>query len=79
MGERLDPQKIRRVAIVVKPGLSESYFERLVTALEKRGAEIAEVRHDDKPDGASEPDLVFVSRENRDRIGAVALRAGELG
>lgn len=60
MGERLDPQKIRRVAIVVKPGLSEGYFERLVAALEKRGVEIAEVRHDDKPDGASEPELVFV-------------------
>ena len=43
MGERLDPQKIRRVAIVVKPGLSEGYFERLVAALEKRWVEIAEV------------------------------------
>ena len=39
VGERLDPQKIRRVAIVVKPGLSEGYFERLVAALEKGGGD----------------------------------------
>jgi NAD+ kinase len=60
VGERLDPQKVRRVAIVEKPGVSEGYFEQLVAALKKRRVEITEVRLEDKPDGASEPDLVFV-------------------
>ncbi len=60
MVERGDPFKVRRVAIVAKPGVSEGYFERLVAALEKRGVEISEVRPDDEPDGTTEPDLVFV-------------------
>lgn len=78
MGERLDPQKIHRVAIVVKPGLSEGYFERLVTALEKRGAEIAEIRHDDKPDGASEPDLVFVLGGDGTMLRAIRMYPGRV-
>ena len=60
MSENLDPRAVRSVAIIAKPGVSEGYFERLVAALNKRGMEITEVRLDDKPDGSSEPDLVFV-------------------
>jgi NAD+ kinase len=60
MVERMDPFEVRRVAIVAKPGVSEGYFERLVAALEKWKVEISEVRPDDAPDGATEPDLVFV-------------------
>jgi NAD+ kinase len=60
MAERMDPLAVRRVAVVAKPGVSEGYFERLVAMLGKRGVEISEVRHDDEPDGAAEPDLVFV-------------------
>jgi NAD+ kinase len=56
----MDPLEVHRVAIVAKPGVSEGYLERLVTALEKREVEISEVRPDDEPDGATEPDLVFV-------------------
>ena len=51
---------VRRVGIVAKPGVSEGYFERLVEALGKRGVEISEVKPDDKPDGDTQPDLVFV-------------------
>ena len=58
--ERMDPVEVRRVTIVAKPGVSEGYFERLVAALKKRRVEISEVRPDDEPDGATEPDLVFV-------------------
>jgi NAD+ kinase len=60
VAERMDPLAVRRVAVVAKPGVSEGYFERLVAMLGKRGVEISEVRHDDEPDGAEEPDLVFV-------------------
>ena len=60
VAERMDPLAVRRVAVVAKPGVSEGYFERLVAMLGKRGVEISEVRHDDEPDGAAEPDLVFV-------------------
>ncbi|HEV3476301.1 MAG TPA: hypothetical protein VG127_02355, partial [Rubrobacteraceae bacterium] len=60
MAERMDPLAVRRVVVVAKPGVSEGYFERLVAMLGKRGVEISEVRHDDEPDGAEEPDLVFV-------------------
>ena len=58
--ERMDPGGLRRVGIVATPGVSEGYFGRLVTALEKRGVEICEVRPDDEPDGTTDPDLVFV-------------------
>jgi NAD+ kinase len=58
--ERRDSLEVRRVGIVAKPGVSEGYFERLVAALKKWGVEISEVRPDDEPDGATEPDLVFV-------------------
>ncbi len=60
MAERADPLEVSRVGIVAKPGVSEGYLERLVAALKKRGVEISEVRPDDEPDGATEPDLVFV-------------------
>jgi NAD+ kinase len=60
VAERMDPLAVRRVVVVAKPGVSEGYFERLVAMLGKRGVEISEVRHDDEPDGAEEPDLVFV-------------------
>ena len=60
MVERLNPLELRRAGIVAKPGVSEGYFERLVAALEKRGVEISEVRPDDRPDGSTSPDLVFV-------------------
>ena len=56
----MDPLEVRRVGIVAKPGVSEGYLERLVAALRKRGVQISEVRPDDEPDGATEPDLVFV-------------------
>ena len=56
----MDPLEVQRVGVVAKPGVSEGYLERLVAALEKRGVEISEVRLDDEPDGATEPDLVFV-------------------
>jgi NAD+ kinase len=54
------PRKLRRVGIVAKPGVSEGYFERLVAVLHRRGVEISEVRPDNEPDGATDPDLVFV-------------------
>ena len=60
VAERMDPLAVRRVAIVAKPGVSEGYLERLVAALKERGVEISEVRLDEEPDGATEPDLVFV-------------------
>ncbi len=60
MSERMDPQEVRRVGIVAKPGVSEGYLERLVAALEKRGVEISEIRSAGEPDGATDPDLVFV-------------------
>jgi NAD+ kinase len=60
VAERTDPLEVRRVGIVAKPGVSEGYLERLVAALKKRGVEISEVRPDDEPDAATEPDLVFV-------------------
>jgi NAD+ kinase len=56
----MDPLEVRRVAVVAKPGVSEGYFERLLAALKKKGVEISEVRPADEPDGATEPDLVFV-------------------
>ena len=56
----MDPFEVRRVGIVAKPGVSEGYLERLVAALKKGGVEISEVRPDHEPDGATEPDLVFV-------------------
>jgi NAD+ kinase len=56
----MDPREVRRVGIVAKPGVSEGYLERLVAALEKRGVEISEIRPAGEPDGATDPDLVFV-------------------
>ncbi len=56
----MGPLEVRRVGIVAKPGVSEGYFERLVAALTKREVEISEVKLDDEPDGATDPDLVFV-------------------
>lgn len=52
--------EIKRVGIVANPKVSEGYFEQLVAALEKRDIEIAEVRPENEPDGASDLDLVFV-------------------
>ena len=60
MAERMYLNGVRCVGIVAKPGVSEGYFERLVEALGKRGVEISEVKPDDKPDGDTQPDLVFV-------------------
>jgi NAD+ kinase len=54
------PIEVRRVAIVANPKVSEGYFERLVTALKERSIEVVEVRPDYEPDGAADPDLVFV-------------------
>lgn len=51
---------IKRVGIVANPKVSEGYFEQLVSALEKRGVEISEVRPEDEPDGAADLDLIFV-------------------
>src|SRR3712207_699781 len=56
----MDPDGVRRVGIVAKPGVSDGYLERLVAALGKRGVEISEVKPDDEPDGSTQPDLVFV-------------------
>jgi NAD+ kinase len=56
----MDPLGVQRVGVVAKPGVSEGYLERLVAALKERGVEISEVRLDEEPDGATEPDLVFV-------------------
>ena len=56
----MDPHDVQRVGVVAKPGVSEGYLERLVAALKERGVEISEVRLDEEPDGATEPDLVFV-------------------
>ena len=56
----MDPREVGRVGIVAKPGVSEGYLERLVAALEKRGVEISEIRPAGEPDGATDPDLVFV-------------------
>ncbi len=56
----MDPLEVQRVGVVAKPGVSEGYLERLVAALKERGVEISEVRLDEEPDGATEPDLVFV-------------------
>ena len=52
--------EIRRVGIVANPRVSEGYFDRLASALKKRGVHIADVRSDDQPDGETELDLVFV-------------------
>ena len=60
MAERLQAGEVRRVAVVAKPGVSDGYFERLVAALEGRDVEVVDVRPDDEPDGALDPDLVFV-------------------
>ena len=56
----MDPLEVQRVGVVAKPGVGEGYLERLVAALKERGVEISEVRLDEEPDGATEPDLVFV-------------------
>jgi NAD+ kinase len=56
----LSPAGIRRVAIVANPRVSDGYVDRLIAALKKHGVEIAEVRSDDQPDGATDVDLVFV-------------------
>lgn len=52
--------EVRRVGIVANPRVSEGYFDRLVSALRKRGVGIADVRYDDQPDGDAQLDLVFV-------------------
>ncbi len=51
---------MRRVGVVANPRVSEGYLDRLVAALKEKGVEIAEVRPDDEPDGATDLDLVFV-------------------
>jgi len=52
--------KVRRVAVVANPQVDDGHSDRLVAALEKGGVEVADVRHQGEPDGAVEPDLVFV-------------------
>jgi NAD+ kinase len=60
VADALNPAGIRRVAIVANPRVSDGYVDRLIGALKKHGVEIAEVRSDDQPDGATDVDLVFV-------------------
>ena len=52
--------EIRRVGIVSNSRVSGGHLERLVAALEKKSVEIAEIRSEDKPDGSTDLDLVFV-------------------
>jgi NAD+ kinase len=60
VGRAEECPEIRRAGIVANPRVSEGYFERLVSALEKRGVLIAEVRSDEEPDGDTQLDVVFV-------------------
>ena len=52
--------EVRRVAIVANPKVDDGHSERLVAALERGGVEVADVRPQGEPDGAVNPDLVFV-------------------
>jgi NAD+ kinase len=54
------PGDVRRVAIVANPKVDAGYTDRLVSALERGGVEVTEVREQGEPDGNSRPDLVFV-------------------
>jgi len=74
----MDPQEVRCVSIVAKPGVSEGYFERLVAALEKRGVEISEVRPDYQPDGTTDPDLVFVLGGDGTMLRAMRMFPGQV-
>jgi NAD+ kinase len=52
--------EVRRVAVVANPKVDDGHSERLVAALERGGVEVADVRPQGEPDGAVDPDLVFV-------------------
>jgi NAD+ kinase len=58
--EQNGPGEVRRVAIVANPRVDHGHSERLVVALERGGVEVADVRPQGEPDGAVDPDLVFV-------------------
>jgi NAD+ kinase len=58
--EQNGPGEVRRVAIVANPRVDHGHSERLVLALERGGVEVADVRPQGEPDGAVDPDLVFV-------------------
>jgi NAD+ kinase len=58
--EQDGPGEVRRVAIVANPRVDHGHSERLVVALERGGVEVADVRPQGEPDGAVDPDLVFV-------------------
>ncbi|CAA9396064.1 MAG: NAD kinase [uncultured Rubrobacteraceae bacterium] len=60
MPEQDGPGEVRRVAIVANPRVDHGHSERLVVALERGGVEVADVRPQGEPDGAVDPDLVFV-------------------
>ncbi len=60
MPERSRPGEVRRVAIVANPKVDDGHSGRLVSLLEKRGVEVADVRPQGEPDGAVDADLVFV-------------------
>ena len=78
MADVMNPAGIRRVAIVANPKVSDGYVDRLVAALKKHGVEIAEVRSDDQPDGASDVDLVFVLGGDGTMLRAIRMYPGRL-
>ena len=60
MPEKEGIGEVRRVAVVANPKVDDGHSDRLVAALEKGGVEVADVRPQGEPDGAVDPDLVFV-------------------
>ena len=78
MADVMNPAGIRRVAIVANPKVSDGYVDRLVAALKKHGVEIAEVRSDDQPDGASDVDLVFVLGGDGTMLRAIRMYPGRV-
>lgn len=50
----------RRACVFVSSKVDETYVERMTSALEKHGVEVAEVRRQGEPDGETGADLVFV-------------------
>jgi NAD+ kinase len=60
VAEKIGAGRVRRVAIVANPRVDDGHSDRLVAALERGGVEVADVRPQGEPDGAVDPDLVFV-------------------
>jgi NAD+ kinase len=55
-----DGVEVRRACVFVSPKVGEGYVKRMISALEKHGVEVAEVRVNGEPDGDSGADVVFV-------------------